>query len=152
MALPADNSTYVLAHRRENTEEKQRLDSQHEVIKHAILDGQLMHPSIHFTELNHNIADLGCGTGIWLNDVAQNYSKSSPAMLIGFDLNPHAFPLKPAPGVQFIEHDCTQPFDVRFSGAFDLVNIRGLAYALPEAAFSQVIKHAVGLLRTICSF
>ena len=59
---------------------------------------------------------------------------------IGFDMNAHAFNPNPAPGVQPVEHDCIKPFDAKYIGHFDLVNIRGLAYALPKEDFSRLSR------------
>ena len=143
---------YVLSYRRDNIEEDRRLDLQHEAIKHAILDGQLIHPSVPITELKGAIADLGCGTGVWLDDVANTFftgehtMKGESPMLIGFDMNAHAFNPNSATGVQLVEHDCTEPFDTRYIGKFDLVNIRGLAFALPRESFSRLVENAVQLL------
>ncbi|KAI4149456.1 MAG: hypothetical protein L6R39_002506 [Caloplaca ligustica] len=152
MSSSQEQQPYVLTYRRNNIEENQRLDSQHQVIKHGILDGLLIHPSIPVAEASVMIADLGCGTGIWLDDVANTYfarvdmTKENHATLIGFDVNSLAFNTNPAPGVQLIEHDCTKPFDPRFTGRFDLVNIRGLAYALPSDGFSRFVQSAVQIL------
>ena len=143
---------YVLSYRREDIEEDKRLNSQHEVIKHGILEGRLIHPSIVTLDSGSAIADLGCGTGVWLDDIANTLfiggqaSKDGPAILVGFDTNAHAFNPKPAPGVQLIEHDCTVPFETRYIGRFDLVNIRGLACALDEANFIRLIGNAIQLL------
>ena len=149
---------YVLSHRRDNVEEHRRLDSQHEAIKHAIMDGRLIHASIPVTQIRSAIADLACGTGIWLNDVADTLfadshatGKSSP-MLIGFDVNDRAFNPNPGPGVQLVQQDCTKPFDTSYVGRFDLVNIRGLAYALSGQSLSRVIGNAVQLLSQTKNF
>ncbi|KAL8677362.1 MAG: hypothetical protein Q9186_006197 [Xanthomendoza sp. 1 TL-2023] len=153
MALYSDTQPYVLAHRRDDAEECRRLDTQHEVIKHGILDGQLIHPSIPRIGEIKAIADLGCGTGAWLEDVANtNFAggcamKSSPVALVGFDINALAFNHTSAADVQLVEHDCTQPFDPSYTGKFDLVNIRGLAFALPKAGFPSLIKNAVHILK-----
>ena len=144
--------TYVLSYRQDNVEENERLNSQHEMIKHGILHGQLIHPSICTSGSKPAIADLGCGTGIWLDDVANTLLRDGhattpdSATLVGFDTNPNAFNPNPAPGVQLVEHDCTQPFNPKYIGAFDIVNIRGLAYALPRESFSRLIENAVQLL------
>ena len=146
MTLGHDQQPYVLSYRRDNVEEDRRLNSQHEVIKHGILDGELIHPSIPTLGPKSAIADLGCGTGVWLDDVANmlfadgHASKESPAKLIGFDTNPHAFNPSPAPGIQLVEHDCTQAFNAKYIGLFDLVNIRGLAYALPKECFCRFVE------------
>lgn len=143
---------YVLSYRRDNVEEHRRLDSQHEAIKYAIMDGRLIHASIPVTQIRSAIADLACGTGIWLDDVANTLFADSHAkgkispMLIGFDVNGHAFNPNPGPGVQLVEHDCTKPFNTSYIGRFDLVNIRGLAYALSGQSLSRVVGNAVQLL------
>lgn len=81
------------------------------------------------------MADLGCGTSVWLDDVANMFiadGHASSTMLVGFDTNALAFNQSPASGVQLIKHDCTKPFDRRYVDMFNLVNIRGLAYALSK--------------------
>lgn len=146
---------YILSHRRNNAEEDDRLNSQHDAIKHAILDGRLVHSSIPITHITSAIADLGCGTGIWLDDVRQTLFtdpdgvNENSVMLFGFDVNAHAFNPNPAPNIQLIEHDCTKSFDPIYVGKFDLVNMRGLAYALSAEGFSLVIDNAVQLLSQV---
>ena len=152
MSSDNNDQTYVLWDRRDNVEENLRLNSQHEAITHAILDGQLIHPSINTLSPETNIADLGCGTGVWLGDVARKLLGKGQAMamatgtLVGFDVNAHAFDPTLPPSVKLIEHDCTQPFEAKYVGSFDLVNIRGLAYAVATEGLSRVVKHAVQLL------
>ena len=95
--------TYVLSYRQDNVEQNESLRSQHEAIKHRILHGQLIHPSICTSGSRTAIADLGCGTGIWLDDIANTLFRhghaTTPdsAKLIGFDTNPHAFSPNLAP-------------------------------------------------------
>ncbi|KAL8893194.1 MAG: hypothetical protein Q9192_005506, partial [Flavoplaca navasiana] len=152
MASFSDSEPYVLAYRHDKAEEHERLDTQHQVIKHAILDGQSIHPTTLRLGALNAIADLGCGTGAWLEDVANTYLDSnngasrSQATLIGFDINALAFTKTSAAGVQLVEHDCTQDFDAKYTASFDIVNIRGLAFALPRASFMRLIKNAVHLL------
>ena len=152
MSSTQDEQPYLLSYRRDEVDENRRLDSQHDVIKHAILDDQLIHPSIRSLGSRSAIADLGCGTGVWLDDVANTFSavrqptNEMPTKLVGFDMNAHAFNPNPAPGVQLVEHDCIKPFDAKYIGEFDLVNIRGLAYALPKKEFSRLVENAIKLL------
>ncbi|KAF4609847.1 hypothetical protein G7Y89_g15776 [Cudoniella acicularis] len=149
----AQEDIYLLSYRRNNVEEDRRLNSQHDAIKYAILNGRLIHPSIPATQITSAIADLGCGTGIWLNDIAETLfadpdtADGSYPMLVGFDINAHAFNLSPAPGVKLVKHDCTKPFDASYHGKFDLVNMRGLAYALTPEGFCLVLENVVQLLR-----
>lgn len=157
MASTPPNSAYLLSYRSKDTEEDQRLDLQHNVIKHAILGGHLIHPSIPLSVVQTSIADIGCGTGIWLEDVRKTLSLDNLAgengfpSFVGFDVNAHAFDNSLSPAVELIEHDCTQEFDPQYIGKFGLVNMRGLAYALPEQDFSRLISNAVRLLRKFVS-
>ncbi|KAI0884001.1 uncharacterized protein GGS22DRAFT_189967 [Annulohypoxylon maeteangense] len=149
MAAQDQSDVYILSYRRGNAQEDYRLNSQQDVIKHAILEGQLVHPSIPAVEITKAIADLGCGSDIWFDDIKNTLFRGTDTdpRLVGFDMNPGAFNKTPAPGVQLIEHDCTMPFDDSYNGAFDLVNMRGLAYALSVEGFSLMMKHAIKLLR-----
>ena len=146
----SESSAYLLSYRSKDQEEDKRLDSQHDVIKHAILDGHLIHPLIPLSAIQTSIADIACGTGIWLEDVRQtHFSKPTThtPLLVGFDVNAHAFDPTLAPAVKLIEHDCTQEFPSEYIGKFDLVNMRGLAYAVPKDGFSRLISNAFKLLR-----
>ena len=149
MDSPQNQEPYILGYRREDDEESQRLNSQHRIIQSAIMDGRLIHDSIPLNEVRGSIADLCCGTGVWLDDVATLFASRdaeySP-MLVGFDINTHAFKEDITLGIQLIEHDCTKPFDTKYIGKFDLVNMRGLAYAVPEESFHSLAENAVQLL------
>ena len=133
------------------TEEIRRLNIQHDVIKNAVLGGQLIHDRIPLAEIQSAIADIGSGTGIWLDDVARSCFKDMDnnrrLELIGFDISTDAFNPSVVPGVQRIKHDCKQPFENSFIGKFDLVNMRGLAFAVPKEQLLRLIKNAMQLLR-----
>ncbi|GLB09888.1 hypothetical protein AtubIFM57258_005817 [Aspergillus tubingensis] len=154
--VESEDRTYVLSHRSKQTEEHERLNRQHNLIQQTFLNNQLIHPSIPLSSLKGGIADIGCGTGIWLREVAQilpspaveNSPTTTPLpSLVGFDLNAAAFPENPTPGIQLVQHDCTKPFDPRYHGQFDLVNIRGLAYAITEEKLSRALENALLLLK-----
>ncbi|RAH55358.1 hypothetical protein BO85DRAFT_522209 [Aspergillus piperis CBS 112811] len=160
--VESEDQTYVLSHRSKQTEEHERLNRQHNLIQQTFLNNQLVHPSIPLSALKGGVADIGCGTGIWLREVAQSLSSpglengtgafTSPATtplpsLVGFDLNAAAFPETPTPGIQLVQHDCTKPFDPRYHGQFNLVNIRGLAYAITEEKLSRALENALQLLK-----
>ena len=95
---------------------------------------------------------MGCDTGVWLDDITniflagEHASRDDSVLLVDFDMNAHAFNSNPASSVQLVKHDCIKPFDARYIGKFDLVNIRGLAYALPRKAFSRLVENAIHLL------
>ncbi len=144
------------SHNKHNVEEDRRLNSQHEVILTRLrtVYNILIHPSIRTSNSRNAIAEMGCGTGIWLDDVANTLfagghtSRDNSPLLTGFDMNAHASNPNPAPGVQLVEHDCTAPFDARYIGKFDLVNIRSLAYALPTKSFSCLVENATHLFKS----
>ncbi|KAI2964059.1 hypothetical protein CBS147323_6553 [Aspergillus niger] len=156
-SVEPEDQTYVLSHRSKQTEEHERLNRQHNLIQQTFLNNQLIHPSIPLSSLTGGIADIGCGTGIWLHEVAQSLPSPGGATasqttttfpsLVGFDLNAAAFPENPKLGIQLVQHDCTKPFDARYHGQFDLVNIRGLAYAITEEKLSRALDNALLLLR-----
>ena len=151
MTTDEEQKAYMLYHRRDEIEEEQRLNAQHEIAKHAIFGGQLLFPPIPAHESNNAIADVGCGTGVWLNDVARTYFAdrlhSDPPLLVGFDVNSKAFAKTLEPGVQLIQHNCTTPFDEKYHGRFDVVNMRALAYAVQEEEFYRLIENVFGLVR-----
>ena len=151
MSSELSHDTYLLYHRRDDVNEDRRLDSQYEVVKHAILGGRVIDASIPTADIK-SVADLGCGTGAWLDDVSNLFSKTGHTdkaenpLLIGFDINARAFNAKPAPGVQFVKQDCAQEFDIKYHGKFDLVHVQALAYTVPEDAFARVVRNMVTLL------
>ncbi|KAF1950533.1 hypothetical protein CC80DRAFT_528898 [Byssothecium circinans] len=151
MVSIAEPSAYLLSYRSQDKEEDKRVDSQHDVIKHAILGGNLIHPSIPMSSIQNAIADIACGTGIWLEDVRKSHfadtMRGNGLSLVGFDVNAHAFDPTVAPAVKLIQHDCTQDFPAPYLGRF---NMRGLAYALPEKDFTRLIANAIKLLRPGC--
>jgi len=145
-------SAYLLSYRDEEPEEHQRLNSQHDVIQNAILGDSLIHPSIRFPRPRVAIADIACGTGIWLEDVRKNLAieqKHKALVLVGFDVTSHGFDFGLMPAIRLIKHDCTEVFPNEFIGQFDLVNIRGLAFAVPQDGFSRLVANAVRLLRKL---
>ncbi|KAK8872335.1 methyltransferase LaeA [Apiospora arundinis] len=96
--------------------EQERLDIMHEfftVARKVISDDQNRLQSInglHVRPLLCNepqrILDLGCGTGIWCIDMADQYPGAS---IIGWDLSLRMQPEKIAPRMQFLPRDITDP-------------------------------------------
>jgi hypothetical protein len=152
MATGPVTSPYLLSYRSQDIEEDKRLNSQHDVIKHAILDGHLIHPSIPLSDVQGSIADVACGTGIWLEDVRKTHfashegGKERAPILVGFDVNSHAFDITLGPSIKLVQHDCTREFASEYIGKFELVNMRGLAYAIPREGFSRLLSNVIKLL------
>ena len=148
--MDSNQEPYMLGHRKGNIDEDRRLDTQHELIKDGILGSYNIHPSIPLHKIKNAIADVGTGTGVWLNDVArglQTLSALSSVRLVGFDVTDARFSENPEPGVEFLVHDATKPFPPQFYGQFDLVNVRLLVYAIPEQNFRSVAENVAQLLR-----
>lgn len=163
----AEDTTYILSHRSKQEVEHERLNRQHNLIQQTFLNNQLIHPTIALSSLQGGIADVACGTGIWLEEMAhalshlhtqanskdeerlKSTSVNSMPQFVGFDMNAAAFPENPTAGIQLVQHDCTEPFDARYLGQFDLVNIRGLAYAVTEEKFARVLENVSSLLSKI---
>ena len=146
----ASKSSYML---KRDKDESKRLDFQHEFMR-ALGHGNILHPSIPRQNVRA-VADVGTGTGIWLNDIAeelQAYEKhgSNDAHLhfVGFDISAEQFPSPDdqVPKVNFVVHDMTAPFPEEYHGKFDLVNVRFLVYALNELHLQKVIENMAEIL------
>ena len=84
----AKESTYMLSYRDEQTQESERLDRQYEYLTH-IFSGQLLHSSIPHSGDHFAAADIGTGTGAWLNDLARSFPRPavSRVRLVGFEIS-----------------------------------------------------------------
>ncbi|KAL6709932.1 hypothetical protein ACN47E_000717 [Coniothyrium glycines] len=136
-------------HSKDNIRDRDQ-SSQHAIVKHAVLDGHLIHPSITSLATYPAIADIACGHGSWLQDVYQTYGPSAAQpslLLVGFDIDPPTIGSHLTHDIQLVQHDCTLPFPLRFIGQFDLVNINNLACSLSKEDFQKLISHAITLLR-----
>ena len=124
---------------------------QHSILKHAIFRGHLLYPPVSALEGRAAVADIGCGSGVWLNDLARTHYADrlevDPPLLVGFDTNYKNFAKILEPGVQLIPHDCTKKFDEGFHGRFDVVNMRFLACEVPTGDFFQLVENVFQLVR-----
>ena len=131
--------------------ESKRLDFQHEFTK-AMGHGKLLHPSIALHNVRA-IADVGTGTGVWLDDVAeflQDPTQNGEAPeLVGFDISAEQFPSAKdrPPNVDLVVHDMTSRFPEKYHGRFDIVNIRYLEYALKESDLQEAVENIAEILR-----
>lgn len=98
----------------------------------------------------HDVLDIGCGPGGWVRSVAQIY----PQMQVtGIDISGAMVRYASAfAGVQGLDNasfsamDVLQPLDFP-DCAFDLVNARFLGAVLPAAAWPEVVREYVRVLR-----
>ena len=129
-----------------NHEESQRLDAQHLFLR-ALAHGHLIQPSIPQSGLC-NIADIGCGTGIWLREAAHELGASEKSInFTGFDISAQQFPTKTIQGVELVVHDVVAPFPPQYHGKFDMVNVRLLSYALKAQDLEKAVENIIQVLR-----
>lgn len=134
----------MLSDRDKQEQESKRLNIQHEQIMH-VFRGQLLHPSISPIQEHSAIADIGTGTGLWLNAVARSFP-SKELRLIGFDITSDKFSKENERGVELVVHDITKTFDTKWHGMFDIVHLRLLVYAIREADVGKVVENIRNLL------
>lgn len=146
--MAPSQATYMLSDRDAQSNESQRLNAQHDLIIRAFR-GQLLHPSIPPLSSHSAIADIGTGTGTWLNDIARASSPSQDLKLVGFDISSEKFSQEKEEGVELLVHDITKPFDEKWHAQFDVVHLRLLVYAIREKDVGEVVKNVTELLRKV---
>ncbi|WP_052890803.1 class I SAM-dependent methyltransferase [Thermogemmatispora carboxidivorans] len=111
--------------------EANRLDFQHYVLR-AALRGNYLAP----IEQPRRILDVGCGTGQWAFELAQQFPQ---AQVIGFDLEQVKAATSPPPNYRFVQGDTLKglPFD---NDSFDFVHQRLLVGAIPQPAWPGAVQ------------
>ncbi|KAI4603902.1 hypothetical protein KJ359_000022 [Pestalotiopsis sp. 9143b] len=97
------------------------------------------------------VADLACGNGVWLNELAgQLAGKGIAAGLKGYDINPANFP---APAflpstVELKTLDVlSTPLQQKLIGAFDVVHVRAFASIIVNSNITPLLTAALSLLK-----
>jgi SAM-dependent methyltransferase len=111
-----------------------QLDIAHHLF--LILLGQKLHLAP--IESVHRALDLGCGTGIWALDFADEHPE---AEVIGVDLSPIQPSFTP-PNCKFEIDDVTSPWTWE-PNSFDFINIRALYGSIPDwpKLYAEVFNH-----------
>ncbi|MBE3565290.1 MAG: class I SAM-dependent methyltransferase [Thermogemmatispora sp.] len=111
--------------------EANRLDFQHYVLR-AILHGNYLAP----IQQPRRILDVGCGTGQWAFELAQQFPQ---AEVVGLDLELVKASASPPPNYRFVQGDILHglPFD---NDSFDFVHQRLLFLAIPQAAWPAAVQ------------
>ncbi|KAI1106175.1 methyltransferase LaeA [Jackrogersella minutella] len=93
-------------------------------------------------ELPHHpkILDLGCGTGIWVIDMADRHQ--GRANILGWDLS-LIQPLRIPPGVEFQRRDIEEPWSGVEECSFDLIHMKMLAGSVESwpALYSRIFRY-----------
>ena len=143
MIKMATDEAYMLSR---DQDESRRLDAQHHFCR-ALAYGHLVQPSIPKSALR-DVADVGCGTGIWLREAAQELAaRNDLVKFTGFDISAQQFPKDSIHGVDFVVHDAVEPFPLRYHEKFDLVRVRLLSYALKAKDLQDAVENIISLLR-----
>jgi trans-aconitate methyltransferase len=98
-----------------------RLDLQHHAFR-LTLDGKLYRAPI--GDNIQNVLDVGCGTGIWSIEFADEHPS---ARVLGTDLSPIQ-PAQVPPNCEFLIDDCEQ--DWIFHNQFDYIHTRAMVAAV----------------------
>ncbi len=137
-----------------NPDEIVRLNSQHAFL-HQLAHGHFIHSSIPRSGI-HSVADVGTGTGIWLQELAASNTfkcdekfrgkQIGGVEYVGFDISAAQFPSDwgmVEGGIKFVVHDAAKSFPARYHGKFDLVNVRLLSYAVKAEDLRSVVENVV---------
>jgi ubiquinone/menaquinone biosynthesis C-methylase UbiE len=113
----------------------------------------LIHPSVDVTPNPLRVADIACGTGIWLKEMAKLFSH---AQCDGFDISGALFPSATelsadnlGDRMQFHMGNIadTEGVSSEFEGVFDIVNIRFIHVNLLGKQWDQAVKNLVSMLK-----
>ncbi|KAK0886465.1 hypothetical protein LTR02_018110 [Friedmanniomyces endolithicus] len=138
--LPRDNAETI------------RLNEQHKCLVGAF--GFHIHPSIPVAKEEHDfrVADIACGSGIWLTDIATQYPH---AQCDGFDISDKQFPASSdlkrdfPDSLRFHVRDATAEggYGKDFECQFDIVAVRLLHISIAGAQWTRAVQNAIALLK-----
>ncbi|KAI9642303.1 hypothetical protein NHQ30_009105 [Ciborinia camelliae] len=136
--------------------ERDPLSSSRLYLQHYLwqrLVGHLLHPSIPIKE-KAKIADIACGTGIWLLDLAKELARSNKwAQLDGFDISTTQYPpsaLLP-PNVKLDTLDIFEPIPEQLRGQYDVIHISLLCLVIRDGDPRPVLDNVLTWIRQLRS-
>ncbi|KAL4875874.1 hypothetical protein BJY04DRAFT_232113 [Aspergillus karnatakaensis] len=138
-----DGEVYPLA--RDQTESA-RLNDQHNIIVDLV--GGVIDSSIPLDKI-HAVADVGTGTGIWLQEARSVLAKSSPKpdrYFHGFDISAAQFPPSTT-NFDFSVQDILKPFPQEHHNCYDLVYIRMLVSVLSKTDYATAVANLLQILK-----
>ncbi|CAG8552778.1 9918_t:CDS:2, partial [Ambispora leptoticha] len=124
-------------------EEAYRLSRYHDAIK-DIWGGLFKSPVEEKLRKGARVIDIGCGSGIWILDMARQYPKSK---FVGIDISPALPTENLPPNVEFIQYNVLDGIPCEDS-SFDLVHQKFLVAAYTETQWeTKVIPELIRLAR-----
>jgi SAM-dependent methyltransferase len=120
-----------------------RLNLQHYLWKEAL--GFTIEPSIPIPK-KAAIADIACGTGLWLCDAARLHLD---AKLVGFDLDPSQAPHPDwlPPNVILSQWNIFEDINPLWEGQFDFIHVRLLVFVLSGEKMQPFVDRLLKLLK-----
>jgi SAM-dependent methyltransferase len=93
------------------------------------------------------VADIACGSGVWLIDLANSLPSSS--RLDGFDFDVSKFPAKESlkPNIHLDSGNILEPFPKQVRGVYDLVHVRLIMYGLKADQWEPAAANILTLLK-----
>lgn len=127
-----------------------RLRLQYELAKHN-LDGYMLDPSIPSLEPGMFVADVACGTGVWLLDLVE----SNPA--IGAEGSDVVLDNVPPRGwwpenVTFTKLNILEPLPERYVARYDVVHAQFVSIFVPDTHIAQMMENLLRMLSTLHRF
>ena len=143
----AEGEVYML---QRDQDESIRLNKQSRLL-HALFNKSAIHPSIPRDTI-HAIADVGTGTGIWLEEVQHEleHARGGESMqYVGFDISEDLFPNLNDTLLEYVVHDAVTPFPEKYHERFDLVHLRFLSYGIKESQLEDCVDSVSKLIRKL---
>lgn len=111
--------------------------------------GYLLHPNIDTNKEHLRIADIACGTGIWLIETARSVPAST--QLDGFDISAAQFPDKGwlPQNVTLSILDSLAPLPKHLVGKYDIVHIGLVVMLIKGENPVPLLKNVMAMLSTL---
>lgn len=138
------NENYMLPDNN-NHIENYRLNSQHYIIRN-VFKGDIFENNeiIKLLKKGCNVLDVGCGTGIWILEMAFLYEE---CIFLGIDINTDSVPnnIKPI-NVKFINIDILKGINLK-ENYYDIIHIRMMLLAIPKNKWDFIINELLNILK-----
>jgi predicted TPR repeat methyltransferase len=114
------------------------------------LDNNLVLPAIPTAQLHH-VADIACGTGIWLKELSERLSPKAEdgveRTYTGFDISSAMFPPTDEGGpTKFVAQDILAPVPEEYIEKFDLLHIKMLCFAIKIVDYPIMMENLVKMI------